>query len=97
MKRNTPQQTVFLSFLFLLLFSCGQKLTDAAVQEEVTETLKEFQGADAVHAVVRDGIVFLTGQCRGQGCSMRLVTALEKLDGVQAVENDVTEGAKPGQ
>jgi len=88
--RYSNQLLIFALIAFLI--SCKHKLTDTEVAENVREEIKSMQGYDAVNVVVRNNIVFLTGQCAGSGCASQLKEKIKKMDGVLAVENDLTEG-----
>jgi len=93
MKRFHSNSNRFLFFaLIVLLISCRHQLTDAEVAKNIREEIKSMQGYEAVNVVVRNKIVFLTGQCAGSGCALQLQQKIKKMDGVMAVENDLTEG-----
>ena len=101
MKRFNFYKSFFLYtgiFFLAFLFSCNsgssdtEPRTDAEVEKTVMEQLDTLPGYGAVQVEVRNGIAYLTGQCEGAGCAERLSTAIKKIDGVMAVENDITEG-----
>lgn len=87
------------SLLFVLqsFSSCGGKTDDGEVQKKVADKISGMQGYDAVQANVRNGIVFLTGQCEGSGCAKQLEEGIRDVEGVIAVENDITEGSSVGR
>lgn len=88
-----------ISLLSILQFfsSCGGKTDDGDVQKKVADKISSMRGYDAVQANVRNGIVFLTGQCEGNGCAKQLEEGIRDLEGVIAVENDITEGRSVGR
>lgn len=93
MKRLHLNSNPFLFFaLIVWLVSCQYKLTDAEVAKNIRKEISSMQGYEAVNVVVRNKIVFLTGQCPGHGCALQLQQKIKEMDGVLAVENDLTEG-----
>lgn len=97
MNRNAVCYITPLLLVPLLILSCGEKQIDVEVENNVRAEISSLQGYDAVQFNVRNGIVFLTGQCAGEGCARQLEEHIRQVEGVIAVENDITEGSKPDQ
>ena len=79
---------------FFMLFACSDEArTDEKIMQEVQKLIKKEERFETVQVNVRNNIVILTGQCEGEGCSKDLVKKVKTSDGVNGVENDITEGA----
>lgn len=97
---NNKIISVVLHFLLVCCMSCNSNPTDAAVtdaetEKAIQEKMVGMNGYSAVQVAVRNNIVFLTGQCVGEGCAKVLENRIREVDGVVAVENDITEGRPP--
>lgn len=92
MKIKHAHLVSFLAFLLVtfLAVSCGGESNDAAIQTKIssiTQTTKELQ---SVSASVSDGVVTLIGNCRTEKDRERAEKAVEEINDVKNVINNIT-------
>jgi hyperosmotically inducible protein len=90
MKKNPIVFSLILLFAFFQFAACGGKNNDAAIQNKissVTQTTPELQN---VSASVYKGVVTLVGQCKSEKDRSRAEKAVERIDDVKNVINNIT-------
>jgi osmotically-inducible protein OsmY len=87
---NTLLLTILIS---LSLPACTAKTDDASIQKRVNDELKKDRAGAALNATVDNGVVTITGECRGDNCAQDLAEKVKKMDGVKDVQMNVI--AKP--
>jgi len=93
-----PLYSLLSALLLSILISfslpaCSAKTDDASVQQRVNNELKKDRAGAALNATVDNGVVTITGECRGNNCAQDLADKVKKMDGVKDVQMNVI--AKP--
>lgn len=93
---NTKISACFLAIAVLLFLTvaCNDNPDDQDIQENVTKRLQENQNYKGVSAVVKDGIVTLSGKCEGDDCASEIEKNVKEVEGVQTVENNIQKDNK---
>ena len=78
------------------LAACGGQRSDQQIQQDVKSRLATKQtGSDQaythVSAVVKEGVVTLSGQCEGENCGDSAVARARKVEGVKNVVSSIKE------
>ena len=73
--------------------ACTAKTDDASIQQRVNEELKKDRAGAALNATVDNGVVMITGECRGENCAADVAEKVKKMQGVKDVQTNVI--AKP--
>jgi osmotically-inducible protein OsmY len=98
MKIIKPLYCLLSALLFSILIAlslpaCSAKTDDASIQKRINEELKKDRAGAALNATVDNGVVTITGECRGDNCAQDLAERVKKMDGVKDVQMNVI--AKP--
>ncbi len=94
MKNVYFKSAIFFLFAFFAIAissSCNNKRSDAEVQQSIKEQLRSNQGYRGVNAVVKDGVVTLTGQCEGENCAQAIMEKVKRIEGVNKIENNIAQ------
>ncbi len=89
----------FLSALLLTILiaislpACSAKTDDASIQKRVNDELQKDRAGAALNATVDNGVVTISGECKGDNCAQDLAEKVKKMDGVKDVQMNVI--AKP--
>jgi len=83
----------FILYSSLIISACTTKTDDASIQQRVNEELKKDRAGAALNATVDNGVVTITGECKGDNCAADLAEKVKKMDGVKDVQLNVI--AKP--
>ncbi|WP_207496782.1 BON domain-containing protein [Aridibaculum aurantiacum] len=78
-----------IALLSFTLISCGGKVNDETLQQNVNEKIKADGGNQAINATVKDGVVTLSGTCRGENCAANIEKQIAAVEGVRSVDNQV--------
>lgn len=81
---------LLISFLFSIT-ACKNKRSDEKIREDINTKMASMSMASGVTATVADGVVSLSGECTGEHCADTIVHTVEKVDGVERVDNKVSE------
>lgn len=86
---------IYFQFVILsissLLFACNSQPTDAEIQQNINNSFKKDLAGAALNATVDSGIVTVTGQCEGAGCTAKIVERVKKIKGVKDVQTHIIE------
>ncbi len=91
MSKFTPLVAIVL--LMITAVSCNNKPDDKQIQENVSKQLQENKNYTGVNAAVKDGTVTLSGTCEGDNCATDIENNIKTVDGVQKVENNITDNS----
>jgi len=91
------QKIYLLLFFFSMLVSCGGGRSDQQIQQDVQEKLSVLQEGSnqaftEITAVVKEGVVTLTGQCTGERCADSAVALVKDINGVKNIVNNIKQG-----
>ena len=75
----------FILFSSLTLSACTAKNDDASMQQRVNEELKKDRAGAALNATVDNGVVTITGECKGDNCAADLAEKVKK-DRLKSIE-----------
>lgn len=75
--------------LLAFTISCNNKPNDKEIQDSVTQQLQSDKNYAGVNATVKDGVVTLSGTCRGDNCAADLQNKIKEVKGVKKVESTV--------
>ncbi len=93
MKHLNMRSLLFLitTFLFSYQFvSCKSAPTDEQIKNNVTDSLQVNDNTKAINVTVADGVVALSGECKGENCATNAEDKVKNMDGVKQVNNTVT-------
>ncbi len=76
------------SFLFVTT-SCNNKPNDQEIKGNITTQWQDNKAYQGVNAVVKDGVVTLTGSCEGGDCATEIENKIKEMDGVDSVKNNI--------
>lgn len=79
-----------IALLLITAVSCNNKPDDKQIQENVTKQLQDNKNYTGVNSTVEDGIVKLSGTCKGDNCAADIENKIKDINGVQKVENNIT-------
>lgn len=82
---------IAIALMIVTAVSCNNKPNDKEIQDNVTKTLQANQNYSAVNSTVKDGMVTLTGMCKGDSCVADIEKNIKEVKGVQKVENNIVE------
>ena len=80
---------LFISFCTLFFTSCKSKNRDGEILTSINNHSKVDPALAGVSATVLDGTVTLTGNCANEDCRENAEDAVEKIDGVKKVVNNI--------
>ncbi len=78
-----------IALLMSVVVSCNNKPDDKQIQDSVTKQLQANNDYAGVNSRVKDGIVTLTGTCKGDNCVADIEKNTKNVDGVKKVENNI--------
>jgi hyperosmotically inducible protein len=80
---------IAIALLLLMAVSCNNQPNDKKIQDNVTQQLQENKNYAGVNSSVKDGVVTLTGMCKGDNCAADIEKNIKEVDGVKKVENKI--------
>jgi hyperosmotically inducible protein len=83
---------VVILMMLVMVLACKQGPTDASLQKELGTINASYPG---VTALVKDGVVTLTGTCPDESCKNASETAARNIKGVKSVVNNISVSAPP--
>ena len=83
---------VLIAVLAISMFSvsCGSSPKDEDIQASVNKIIKADNKLKGVTADVKDGVLTLTGECKGQNCDSLVNAQVKGIEGVKEVKNNLT-------
>ena len=86
----TPLRALLFAMLIAFtLPACTAKTDDASIQQRVNEELKKDRAGAALNATVDNGVVTITGECKGDNCAQDLAEKVKKMQGLKDVQMNV--------
>lgn len=95
MKNRIINNITIITSLIMLVFAtaCNSKPNDKEILENVTKQLQSDKDFTGVSASVKDGVVTLSGTCKGENCPDRATDKVKDVAGVKNVESAVMRDA----
>lgn len=78
-----------IAVLLSVIVSCNTKPDDKQIQDYVTQQLQDDKNYAGVNSSVKEGVVTLTGMCKGDNCVTDIKKNIKAVDGVTKVENNI--------
>ena len=92
---NNIRSIVIVLALAIGFISCKSKQTDSEIQAAVNEKISSNSEMKGLNALVKDGVVTVTGECPDEQCRNSCADAIKGVKGVKKVENNIRIASAP--